>query len=331
MTSLQAVFQGPPAYLGGKRRLVPLIFSLIAKSIEPSDWTRAKFLDPMCGGGSVALAAKAYGFETIASDVASRALIPAHALVANNRVKLHQRDVLNLFLPVTESSGSGPLPSWIPREQAEIVIHALELTADLVEPKQSLVRLLVLKAILRCMPMSMPSASDAETFAVGNFDKISPRRLSSYMRFETVFTPAGLSHIAEEINASIIGGKGSAIHGNAIDAIKSTDADVVYLDPPYPGTIGYRDVYRKLDVLLGDEAGSSGAPNLSALLETSSHIQLAVISYGGPSTRFEEVCELISQHRTIERALEIPYRHLGSVASAKKNKSNREYLVVATT
>ena len=311
--------------------MVPLIFSLIAQSIGQSEWAKTKFLDPMCGGGSVALAAKAYGFETIASDIAARALIPAQALVANNRVKLHQRDILSFFPPVPDSSESGPLPTWIPREQGKIVLRCLELTKDLSDPKRSLVRLLLLKAVLRCMPMSMPSASDAEAFAAGNFDKISPRRLSSYMAFETVFTPTGLSHIAEEINASITGGKGSAIHGDAVEVIKNTATDVVYLDPPYPRTIGYRDVYRKLDVLLGDDVGSSGAPNLSALLETSSHIQLAVISYGGPSTRFEEVCELISQHRTIERALEIPYRHLGSVASAKKNRSNREYLVVATT
>jgi hypothetical protein len=311
--------------------LVPLIFSLIAKSIEPSNWTKTKFIDPMCGGGAVALAAKAYGFETTASDVAARALIPAQALVANNRVKLHSRDLLSLFPPVEDSSESGPLPSWIPREQAEIVVHGLELTNDLHDPKRSLVRLLLLKAILRCMPMSMPSATDAEAFAMGNLDKVSPRRLSSYMHFGTVFTPAGLSHIAEEINASIIGGDGSAIHGDAVDVIKSTAADVVYLDPPYPGTVGYRDVYRKLDVLLGDEVGSSGAPTLLGLLAASAHIQLVVISYGGPSVRFEDVCELISQHRTIERALEVPYRHLGSVASVKKNKSNREYLIVATT
>jgi hypothetical protein len=90
-------------------------------------------------------------------------------------------------------------------------------------------------------------------------------------------------------------------------------------------------VYRKLDVLLGDEVGSSGAPTLLGLLEAAAHIQVAVISYGGPSARFEEVCELIARHRKIERALEIPYRHLGSVASVNKNRTNREYLIVATT
>ena len=52
----------------GKRRLVPLILADLAAELPAAEWPRASFCDPMCGGGAVALAAKAQGFEVYASD-----------------------------------------------------------------------------------------------------------------------------------------------------------------------------------------------------------------------------------------------------------------------
>ena len=61
------LFDALPPYLGGKRRLVPLILADLAAELPPAEWPRASFCDPMCGGGAVALAAKAQGFEVYAT------------------------------------------------------------------------------------------------------------------------------------------------------------------------------------------------------------------------------------------------------------------------
>ena len=53
------LFDALPPYLGGKRRLVPLILADLAAELPSAEWPGASFCDPMCGGGSVALAAKA--------------------------------------------------------------------------------------------------------------------------------------------------------------------------------------------------------------------------------------------------------------------------------
>ena len=78
------LFDALPPYLGGKRRLAPLILADLAAELPPVEWPGASFCDPMCGGGAVALAAKAQGFEVYASDRARRGAIVAAALIANS-------------------------------------------------------------------------------------------------------------------------------------------------------------------------------------------------------------------------------------------------------
>ena len=64
-------FHGLPAYLGGKRRFCPLLFSLLAEHLPRADWQTSRFLDPFSGGGAVSLYAKAQGLEVWASAIES--------------------------------------------------------------------------------------------------------------------------------------------------------------------------------------------------------------------------------------------------------------------
>ena len=60
---------GLPAYLGGKRRFCPLLFTLLAEHLSRADWQTSRFLDPFSGGGAVSLYAKAQSFGwTIANN-----------------------------------------------------------------------------------------------------------------------------------------------------------------------------------------------------------------------------------------------------------------------
>ena len=81
------LFDALPPYLGGKRRLVPLILADLAAELSPAEWPRASFCDPMCGGGAVALAAKEQGFEVYASDRARRGAMVAAALIASQLLR----------------------------------------------------------------------------------------------------------------------------------------------------------------------------------------------------------------------------------------------------
>ncbi len=90
------LFDALPPYLGGKRRLAPLILADLAAELPAAEWPRASFCDPMCGGRAVALAAKAQGFEVYASDRARRGAIVAAALIANSSYQPSSRSYQHL-------------------------------------------------------------------------------------------------------------------------------------------------------------------------------------------------------------------------------------------
>ena len=322
-----------PPYLGGKRLLCALIFALLAEVVPRARWAQLQLLDPFCGGGAVALYAKAMGFAVHASDIALRAVIPARALVANSQKKLTRGDVARLFMApegayrrVASRYAPGPLPAgpaaWIDR--------AIARAGSRPEPVRSLLLLVIIKLTLRLQPMSVLDATDAAAASTGDFDRVSPRRLGHYLHAPEHFTPERVWQVAEQVNAGVIGGRGTAFQGDALDAIACSDAGVLYLDPPYAGTTGYTKTYAVLDELLGDDFPQDLAPSLDALLAAAAHIPTVVLSYGGPTADLEGLTALVGRYREVKRALEIPYAHLRSVAGEEKNRDNREYLVVAT-
>lgn len=67
-----ALWAALPPYLGGKRRLCPLIFREVDRLVPRCHWAGLTFLDGFLGGGSVSLYAKAQGFRVVATDIAER-------------------------------------------------------------------------------------------------------------------------------------------------------------------------------------------------------------------------------------------------------------------
>ena len=166
-----------PAYLGGKRRLAPLIFAELATVLPPRAWSEATLLDPMCGGGAVALWAKAQGFSVVAGDAAERGAVVARALIANSRVRLRRQDLLAaLACPPPPDSGRPRMDVFTP-EQERALQRILAVADRSADPLASLLQLVAIKAVLRAFPMSLPNATDAVSAAAGDFDRVSSRRL----------------------------------------------------------------------------------------------------------------------------------------------------------
>ncbi len=321
-----------PAYLGGKRTLAPLIFSLIADVLPRERWGGTTFLDPFSGGGAVALTAKAHGFSVIATDIAERAAVVGGALLSNNAIQLVPADVGDLLCepdPGYPRVAEAQVPSVFNARQAEFLDRAFARANRRAEPKRSLLRLLLIKLTLRCQPMSMLRGTDARAAATGDFDRVSPRRLGHYLRSDRQFTPDGLWGLAQEVNGGVFGGRALAVRSDAVASISSHRADLLYLDPPYPGTTSYAREYAVLDALLGDDPSRAPAPSLDDLLEAAREVPLVVLSFGGPTVSLETLIQQVRRHRPVKTAHAIPYRHLGSIASEEKNRANREFVVVA--
>ncbi len=125
---------------------------------------------------------------------------------------------------------------------------------------------MVIKAILRLQPMSILSASDAEAANTGQLDRLSPRRLPHYLRQSGPPTVDRLWLIAQDVNRGVFGGRGEAHTADALGLIPRVNADVVYLDPPYPRTTAYGGAYAPLDAILGQNELSAESPALPDLL-----------------------------------------------------------------
>ncbi|MEI6665931.1 MAG: DNA adenine methylase [Chloroflexota bacterium] len=331
--SHHAFLQALPAYLGGKRRLAPLIFATLAEVLPRAQWAGSTLLDPMCGGGAISLYAKAQGFSVIASDLAERGALTARALIANSNIRLRIDDILDLY---AEPDGDYPriaaahVPQVFNEAQAAFVDNALARANRRPEPLRSLLQLVVVKTMLRFQPLSMLSATDAGAAATGDYDRLTASRLRHYLRADRLLLPSTLWSIAQEVNAGVFGGSGEASRGNAVTMITGTTADIVYLDPPYPGTTGYHTAYGVLDELLGDTPIASAVPlSLTDLLQAAEHIPLLVLSFGGPRVTLDQLREQVGQHRDVLRAIAVPYPHLRSVASEAHRVANRELIIIA--
>ncbi len=100
-----AIWSALPPYLGGKRRICPVIFREIDRLVPRRHWPDMTFLDGFLGGGSVSLYAKAQGFRVVATDIAARAITVGEAVVANSRVRLTREDILRVLSRRIEPPG----------------------------------------------------------------------------------------------------------------------------------------------------------------------------------------------------------------------------------
>lgn len=179
--------------------------------------------------------------------------------------------------------------------------------------------------------MSILSASDAEAANTGQLDRLSPRRLPHYLRQSGPPTVDRLWLIAQDVNRGVFGGRGEAHTADALGLIPRVNADVVYLDPPYPRTTAYGGAYAPLDAILGQNELSAESPALPDLLAACEHISCLVLSYGGPTASLGQLSNIVGRYRQVATALAVPYTHLKSIASEEKRATDREYLIVAKT
>lgn len=128
------------------------------------------------------------------------------------------------------------------------------------EPLRSLLGLTLMKLLLGSVPMSLLTATDAPHAARSDYDRISSRRLGHYLDARSGFTPASAWKAATDVNAGVIGGRGSAFRIDALTVLDRFEADVLYLDSPYAGTTGYARTYALLNSLFGAKPDDATVP-----------------------------------------------------------------------
>ena len=227
------------------------------------------------------------------------------------------------------------MPSVFSRPHAQLIDRALANLRSFEEPLRSLATLLLIKWVLRIQPMSMLRGTDARAAFEGDLDEVSPRRLRHYLESRRLLSIGAWLRLADEVNTGVFPGRAEVHQEDAFAFLSGLRADVVYLDPPYPGTTSYEHEYAVLDVLLEGErrpvsAFSRSQDVLPSLLDACEHIPVWLISLNNAVLSRGELEALVRPHRRYVRSVAVPYRHLGSIASKEKNHDNQEFIVLAT-
>lgn len=209
-----------PPYLGGKRRLCPIIFREIDRVIPRENWHKLTFLDGFLGGGSVSLYAKAQGFSVVSTDLAARSIVVGDALIANDRNRLTREDLSRvLAIPISDTTPNAMklVPAVFTENVGAILdklLHAATLTS--IPAKSALYRLLMIRVALLSHPMSQVRAGTARRASSGDWEAITPSCLSHYVDALRLDTFGELWRLAMKTNAGVIPGRGRVIQGDVL-------------------------------------------------------------------------------------------------------------------
>ena len=343
-------FSALPSYFGGKRKLVPYIFGALDRLVSSPKWGKYHFIDAFSGGGSVSLAAKAYGFGCVYSnDWSLRSNIIHRGLLDNKSIFLTRTDVLSM--------ATYPNKSFHPNLQNLVGTvfserHALALSQGLhyadslqCQTKKALVLLLLWKLVLEYVAFGTSVGTSNRPFVEVLDGKkpwysLNPKRLRD-KSFSRLLEPSW-THIERHrkaINRGVFGAGGETrtFQEYVFKFLPQVSGQILYLDPPYPGTLSYEKENKVLDqVLFGerdlDSYGISpftediGA--LSQLLKQATHIQIWLVSLNNKIIDERELGDFIKAidpKRKVETN-SWKYGHLSHVSNSERN---RELLVTA--
>jgi adenine-specific DNA methylase len=301
------------------------------------------------GGGAVSYWAKAQGFQqVIANDISIRSGILATAFLTNQRVQLNKEDTLWLTQPLAQGPGwieARYCPSVFSMRHARALDQGFYWAKQHPDPvKQALLLVLMWKLASDFVAFGSSLGTSNRPFAEAldgkrSWDSINPKR----------FTDGSLKRLCQpvwksletkrsQINGGVIGGSSVQVYQeDAISLLSKVQGDILYLDPPYAGTVSYEKANEVLDALLMGNplsacpqvsAFSKNTETLNALLAQADHIPVWLLSYGGPDLSLEDLKAMVSVHagpRIVEGYAK-RYRHLSHVS---KNKNNQELLVLA--
>jgi adenine-specific DNA methylase len=332
-------FQALFPYLGGKRRLCPLIFREIDKLLPRRHWHERTFLDGFLGGGSVALYAKAMGFRVVATDIAERSIVVGHSLIGNSRVRLTREDVLRLLEPSDDPPGRIErelVPSVFTRNMARFIDRTLAVAADTSDTaKAALIRMLAIRLALLEHPMSQVRKGTIHRVATGEYESITESCVHHYVEGLRLTRSDRVWRLAQQLNAGVFAGEGHVFKASVFDVLPEIQADVAYFDPPYPGVMSYEREYKIIDQILEGArretspfTAKDGAAMIDGLLKTAQHIPIWLLSLGNEVVGIDELAETMRRLGRETKALEIKHQHLASVATEEKKARNREFLVV---
>ena len=323
-------------YIGNKEKIVEWISSLL-----PSD--AKTFFDVFAGGCSVAYMAKEKGLQVFANDILNINYQIAAALIENPNETLNDSD-LELVFSGDPFEGFMTI-NYTDRYYFKEECMQLDLYRSNIEKlgtiyKKALALTLMRRAMIRKMPYSR--------FTI-RWDKVKQLRdedfsYQHYKRRRHYHNQSFKFHFEDnlkEYNDAVFdnGQKNVAYNLDVFEAINTVKADIIYMDPPYAGTMNdYFGFYGLLDSYI---TGTLLKPFDNNFIEKATIInqfdnlfcklgnyKYWILSYNSRSKPTkEELLQLLYKYSDNVVVHEMPYAY--KVTGKEKKNKDIEYLFIA--
>ncbi len=322
-------------FIGNKEKIAEWITSYF-----PED--AVSVLDAFSGGGSISYYAKAQGLRVISNDIMKVNHLIARALIENSHDILSEHDI-DLIFDGTPIEGfmykNYAKTYYFPQECKELDLYRSNIEKLSSDYKKALALVLMRRAMIRKMPYSR--------FNIG-WDKIVQLRdeeysYVKYKRRRAYHNKSFKEHFVEnckKYNEAVFdnGKENLALNEDIFDIIKEIKTDIVYLDPPYTGTMNnYFSFYGMLDEYISGKKLEAFDNNFvdkklsielfDKLFSELGNFKYWFLSYNNSSyPTKEQLFDLLNKYSDNVKVVE--RQHIYKTTGKENKQANREYLFI---
>ncbi len=326
--------------------------NFIGNKEKVNDWITSNFpkktysiFDAFSGGCSISYKAKELGFKVITNDILKVNYYLSKALIQNNKSQLTKNDIQKIF------SGN-PIKGFVYKNYSDIYFYPDEcmeldqywnnINKNIREPyKKSLAFALMRRSMIRKRPYSRFNVLWKKVVQLRDEDF----SYKKYRRKRAYHNQSFKSHFLSEVDAynnAVFsnGKKHKAMNKNIFDVIDKVEADIIYLDPPYPGTMNdYFSFYGFLDEFISRKKIKPFPNNFinrdkviddfDHLFSKSTNFKHLFLSFNSKSYPDKKIMmRLLKKHFKNVDLLE--RKHNYQITGKRNKKTNNEYLFKAS-
>lgn len=323
-------------YIGNKEKIVGWIASLIPKDA-------CSFFDAFCGGCSVGYMAKQLGLTVYTNDVLKINFLIAQALIENSKVVLEKSDVENIFCGVPIKGfmfHNFANQCYFPEECKDLDMIRANISKKIRgRYKKAMAFALMRRAMIRKMPYSRFTIQWNKVKELRDED-LSYAKYGRKRHYHNQSFKFHFEDNLQEYNDAVFDNKreNKAYNLDVYDAIQKVNADVIYLDPPYAGTMNdYFGFYGLLDAYVEKKKKRPFKNNFidkktiveqfKKLFSKLGKYKYWMLSYNSRSKPDkEEILKLLSEFSNNVEVYEKPYAY--KVTGKEKKRKDVEYLFI---
>lgn len=322
-------------YIGNKEKLVNWICDHFPKETD-------SIFDAFSGGSSIGYEVKRRGYKTISNDILKINYYLAKSLIENNNDTLTEEDIKIIFEGKPKKSFMYKNYSevfFFPEECMELDLYRENIEKLSSEYKKSIAFTLIRRAMIRKMPYSRFNL---------NWEKIKQLRdeeysYAKYKRKRAYHNESFKTHFINNLtdyNNSIFDNnqKNEVYNDDIFNLLDKIKADIIYLDPPYTGTMNnYFGFYGLIDEYIHSKKlkpfennfidKKSSLTLFDKLFANLGNFKYWFLSYNNNSyPSKDELIQIIGQYSDDIQVIEKPHDY--KVTGKEKKTKNTEYLFI---